>query len=1119
MTSRNVSQLLAGRWRQLIWTLFLAVVVGSFLSGLGTLLQTLGDHVQGRQTAMSFTTTADTERFGDIQRFWRASSGMQLIVGGYLLVDTLLFIPIYAMSMSGLRGVLRRRNWSWAMWIGRWRRWRLLLIVAVVADLLENLCEAMFVLLPTPPAPALQPLLRAFSFTKWGVLGLLLILLGFLALGRLFKARHLIGSSLLSGLGSIRDCAAYLWSYAVPLGMLGAGVGVIAAVPQTREILLGLRSVEARAQGSLLMSFIGLVAWLTASAWCFRLLDGLVLPNQPAASKPRPTRLRARHQLLLGISSLLATTQLLVTFIPQSNLLTAVVVTCGSVSIWSAVMVMWERLSHHVALPRNQSSKLLRASAVTWAFALVVVGLGVWLWLPTPDEALLRGLGFFQVPNRVWRFNSHLAYPSGIFTLFAAFLSTGLVLVGTQIDVRVSTAASRRIAALSAGLALWIAVALGTLEREIVLYQVALIAVLASIVWVLTRRAEDAAYKAWWDQQVQRVVIWVPKEVPAKLLSFGVGWLRGQVASQAKAPLRVFLLLLFALVIAGNVQQTNLATQLGTLTIVFLGLAAWGAIYTWLFVYLPKRHGLGNWTLAPLLWIFLASPGPRISDDQALDADPKLMKVPAMPTLHEHLIAWRKGLPDPQESPVFVVAAAGGGLRAAYWTATLLAEMDDRTCGQFGRHVLALSGVSGGSVGVALYAAQRRIWEQKRLPARCEPGRASEMRAMLRADYLSPLLASMLFADLPQAMVPYRYQTSDRNQALSRAFVERWTLVFPEHGDLLTRPMAQSVPGQFEWIGPSQPMLFLNATGVRGGRRVVASNVGLAQIPADSFFANEPVSRGFRLLTGNTSLIDAALNSARFPGLSPAGVVWGCSPVFVQGASGWCDETGAPIGRGVWDLVVDGGFFENSGVETIKDLLAALRAPRSLSIHGKLPPVFLVAISNDSDTHRICSGRDKPTPRTNVLGLDQHAQDQQTPFSGSLFPDADSRDGRAFQRGSLSALDALLSVREGRARLELRRSVMEFGCSFVVEWPLSDALPPRTPEPALGWLLSSASFDVMDAGVRMYAQAFPFDQTACPGSTSDPRAYLGGTLDQAKRCESGAAAAVISPVRQPSRPN
>ncbi|HKX41757.1 MAG TPA: hypothetical protein VJO99_11400 [Burkholderiaceae bacterium] len=90
-----------------------------------------------------------------------------------------------------------------------------------------------------------------------------------------------------------------------------------------------------------------------------------------------------------------------------------------------------------------------------------------------------------------------MAYPSGIFTLVAAFLGTGLVIVGTQIDVRVATAARRRIVVLGAGLALWIAVAMGTLEGEIVLYQVALIAVLASIVWVLTRRAEDAGVRMY----------------------------------------------------------------------------------------------------------------------------------------------------------------------------------------------------------------------------------------------------------------------------------------------------------------------------------------------------------------------------------------------------------------------------------------------------------------------------------------------------------------------------------------------------------------------------------------------------------------------------------------------
>jgi hypothetical protein len=102
MTSRSVSQVLAGQWRQLIWTPFLAVVVGSFLGGLGTLLETPRDQVHGRQTAMSSTTTGDAERFADIQRFWRASSGLQLIVSAYLSVDTLLFIPVYAMTVSGL---------------------------------------------------------------------------------------------------------------------------------------------------------------------------------------------------------------------------------------------------------------------------------------------------------------------------------------------------------------------------------------------------------------------------------------------------------------------------------------------------------------------------------------------------------------------------------------------------------------------------------------------------------------------------------------------------------------------------------------------------------------------------------------------------------------------------------------------------------------------------------------------------------------------------------------------------------------------------------------------------------------------------------------------------------
>jgi len=68
--------------------------------------------------------------------------------------------------------------------------------------------------------------------------------------------------------------------------------------------------------------------------------------------------------------------------------------------------------------------------------------------------------------------------------------------------------------------------------------------------------------------------------------------------------------------------------------------------------------------------------------------------------------------PDPNKPyPVFIVAAEGGGVRAAYWAASVLTRLqaDDP---RFAQHVYAISGVSGGSLGgatfVALLQAQKR---------------------------------------------------------------------------------------------------------------------------------------------------------------------------------------------------------------------------------------------------------------------------------------------------------------------------------------------------------------------------------------------------------------------------
>ena len=69
---------------------------------------------------------------------------------------------------------------------------------------------------------------------------------------------------------------------------------------------------------------------------------------------------------------------------------------------------------------------------------------------------------------------------------------------------------------------------------------------------------------------------------------------------------------------------------------------------------------------------------------------------------------WSKFPGRGDDTPIILVAAAGGGSRAAAHTASVLAAVDAATCGAFGDHVFAISSVSGGALGSALYAASRR---------------------------------------------------------------------------------------------------------------------------------------------------------------------------------------------------------------------------------------------------------------------------------------------------------------------------------------------------------------------------------------------------------------------------
>jgi len=124
------------------------------------------------------------------------------------------------------------------------------------------------------------------------------------------------------------------------------------------------------------------------------------------------------------------------------------------------------------------------------------------------------------------------------------------------------------------------------------------------------------------------------------------------------------------------------------------------------------------------------------------DAPPLSRSAPG-----DHYENWRQAHPDftpiASREPMILVAAAGGGIRAAYWTATNLAAME--ALPGFGQGLFAISGVSGGSVGAATYTALKRALGPDRPDLL-----AAKVREVLKQDFLSPVVAGLLFPDLAQ---------------------------------------------------------------------------------------------------------------------------------------------------------------------------------------------------------------------------------------------------------------------------------------------------------------------------------------------------------------------------------
>jgi predicted chitinase len=337
----------------------------------------------------------------------------------------------------------------------------------------------------------------------------------------------------------------------------------------------------------------------------------------------------------------------------------------------------------------------------------------------------------------------------------------------------------------------------------------------------------------------------------------------------------------------------------------------------------------------------------------------------SMPRAAEQFEKWYKSRPaaaNYDEYPVYIVAAQGGGIYAAYQTAIFLARMHD-VCPAFNDHLFAISSVSGGSFGAAAYVAAMKSQEDEtfaaaRLQRGGDPQQAAttdpcptiseyfsfeqplrrgldlpgpmeiKVRRMFAHDYLSPLVSAMLFPEFSQAFIPAPIRSFDRARALEFAFEKSESVLHADDKRYLSTNFGD------HWMPDGTiPALIMNSTDAASGRRIVMSpfefgvdkNSSMNSIipywklgkDADPKVQKPPVIR----------LSTAAGISARFPWVTPAATI----PV------------GDPrLGKANKIRLVDGGYVDNSGVETALNLLESIQ-PSVDTINKPTPNLQRVA--------------------------------------------------------------------------------------------------------------------------------------------------------------------------------
>jgi hypothetical protein len=514
------------------------------------------------------------------------------------------------------------------------------------------------------------------------------------------------------------------------------------------------------------------------------------------------------------------------------------------------------------------------------------------------------------------------------------------------------------------------------------------------------------------------------------------------------AVLALMTILSVALCVVFIIDPVHFAGAIGTGAVLAFAAACW-VFWGSALVY------LGSWKRVPVitLLILLVLISSLFNDNHDVRVVARKEFVRA--TLRQALLDWNSRIttkyPGQSVHPLFIVASEGGGIRAAYWTTTVLGAIQDADA-SFADHLFAISGVSGGSLGAAVFAG---------LLADAAPQGefAKRGQSILGQDFLSPAAAAMLYPDFIQRFLPCRILFLDRGRWLEHAWENAWRNTM--HTDRFARSFLDL------WEDPRVyvPSLFLNGTSVESGNRIIASNI---LIDPNFFEATDATTKLLSVSKHNERRrpkIDMPLStvahmSARFTYVSPAGRF-------------------APDGT----HVVDGGYFENSGATTALDVLRQVNNEmrQNAELRGIIPQIIMIS----NNPLGVASGSRELVMRKQELKK----------VARTAAAEAARREPGTFLEDALAPAYALLSTRDARGEYAQRSigQAQRESCATIkaqlgIEIEQSRclhffSLAPATVPLPLGWMLSNAAADAMqkemfDSGLSAKAPVPTWNQSA-----------------------------------------